>query len=159
MQGGQRSWAKIISAVKTEWGLLALVVLVLGAFFGEVALSSQSHLQLVVILFGSIIAIVILVIGLERFSQARRAHRELMSENFARGLGEEIYAVFGGAIQNLVVKKERIEPYELLRGAVVNSKHVQTDAEKRFATALIDIVIYRAEQAEKKLTSGLNSER
>src|SRR6266853_2342409 len=99
-----RGWASVISSVKTELGLLALVLLVVGAFFSSVTGKPAADLGLVIKAFALIILAVIALAGVLLFYRERRAQLESLKQNrhFATLLGEETFKAYEGAIENLL---------------------------------------------------------
>jgi hypothetical protein len=137
--------ASVISAVKTELALLALVVLVAGFFFQVVSGKPGVELSLVIKTFALIFGLVIVIAGLLLFYRARRTYDENLKQNrnFARCLGEEIFKAYLGSFGNLL-PGEREEAYRILYSYVTSSTHFESDAEKEFAKQLVETVMHNA---------------
>ena len=138
---------KTIAAVKTELTFLTVVVLIAGGFFIAVAEGRGPQQPIVIWAFALIVSLLVLMVGGRFVYQARRSYIENVNENtsFARVLGEEIYWVLEGSIQNLTIKDQQ-QCYATLVEAVPKSKHFHSDAQKDFSIALVEIIEERSKK-------------
>jgi hypothetical protein len=146
-QERQRGWAAILSAVKTELALLALVILVVGVFFGAVSRRPEVQSGQLIGAFTSIVALVIVIAGLRLVLQARSSYMAKLTENkrFAQLLGEEIFNAYEGSMKNLLPRDQE-EAYQTLHDYVTSSPNFESTAERDFARGLVDTVMRRAKQ-------------
>lgn len=151
MPNDVKGWASVISSVKTELGLLALVLLVVGAFFAFVSGKSGADLGLVVKAFVLIILLVIILAGVLLFYRERRVHNESLKQNrhFATLLGAETYHAYSGAIEDLL-SGEQEQAYRDFYDIMSSSRLFESAAEKAFVKELIDTVRHNAEKAREK---------
>src|SRR5260370_39631863 len=114
-RGQEEGRTKIISAITSDLRFFALVILVVESFLGAMALKSGSQQTPLIIAFVSVLVLIIVLVGGRRLYDSRRAYTDSLNRNesFARGLGEEIYTAFDGALKNLP-DSEREEAYEML---------------------------------------------
>jgi len=138
---------KTVAAVKSELAFLTVVVVIAGGFFIAVAEGKGPQQPIVIWAFALIVALLVVMVGGRFVYQSRRSYFENVSENtsFAHALGEEIYWVLEGSIQNLTAKDQQ-QCYATLVEAVPNSKHFHSDAQKEFSIALVEIIEERAKK-------------
>src|SRR5437667_8975011 len=136
-----RYFPKIISIVKNELAFFTVVVLIAGSFFIVVAEGKGPQQTTVIWAFALIIALLVVIVGLRFVYRVRRSYVESLHENtsFARVLGEEIYWVLEGSIQNLP-RGDQQQCYATLVEAVPKSKHFNSTAQREFSIALVEII-------------------
>lgn len=140
-----KHWASIVSSVRTELGLLALVLLVVGAFFAVVSGRSGVQLTLLVEEFGIIIGLVIIIAGSLLIYRAHKSSAVDLEQNrhFARCLGEEIFKAYRGVVFN-ALPKEQAGAYQDLHDYMTSSRLFASAGEKAFIRELTETVIYNA---------------
>ncbi len=150
-----KGWPSVISSVKTELGLLALVLLVVGAFFAFVSGKSGGNVSLVVTAFVLIILTVIALAGMLLFYRERRGHNESLRNNrhFATLIGEETFKAYRGSIEDLLPGEQK-EAYQNFYDYMSSSRLFESTAEKAFVKALIDTVKHNAEMTERHEPKG-----
>lgn len=159
MSSDDQGWAKILPLVKTELALLALIVLVVGAFFGTMAIQPGVEKATLVAAFSSIVVLLIVVAGAVLVYRTRTTYLERVARhrNFARGLGEEIYKAVDGAIQNSL-PTEQEEAYETLYDYVTTSRYIESNAERLFVTELVETVMRNAGLRSKVSAHGKSTQ-
>ena len=142
----QHGWTGFVAAVKTELGLLTVVVLVVGASFSVASRMPGVSSALLIVAFLSVVSVVIIIAGVLLFYRARTARIDKLAPNktLAQHLGEEIFQAYDGAIANLLPREQQ-EAYDTLVAYLTSSKLFGKD-ERGFVKVLVEAVIHRARQ-------------
>lgn len=140
--------SKIIEAIKTPLGFFSLIVLVIEALLGGIALATdarEDRMLIIQYIIGILVLMIIIVTLISLFRpEALWGERYVpLDDIFAVGLAEEFHAVFDGYLRNMSEEARR-EAYKLFEESMVSSPHIHTTEARKFSKKLVAHLINRA---------------
>ena len=151
----------IIEAVRTPLGFFVLVILVIEAGMGGLALNPNIPLRefLIYSIVGILVLLIIIVtlIALFRPEALWGKRYNSLEEYFAEALGKDLFTAFDGYLSNDI--ETRDEAYTQLEDILKTSKYYEKRETKHFTKTIIDTIIIRAKVTNRrKLLIGIIEE-
>jgi hypothetical protein len=138
----------LIEAIKTPLGFFSMVVLVVEALFGGLALGSSGtdRTFLLYAVVGILVLVILLVSGIaiSRPEALWGKRYTPLDDTLASGLGGEIHLALDGYLSNLE-DPTRDEAYRTLERTITTSPFARTKITRRFCEVMVKEINRRAE--------------